>query len=176
MLKCLGVQVLSKRHFPSGAEHNCSDGVLASGQLSCVTRVFFLGTNLISSRRKREVLTFFFFSLLLSHVRTSLWTSQERFQFPVCKQQLVRTCKSRWVLSFQKMKAREKLFAMVNDYSTGEKKSKGNQGKQREFRKHGRLWRTFLRSKGLSKAIPQGKGTCSYYQLFLSAWMWNGRM
>lgn len=84
MLKCLGVQVLSKRHFPSGAEHNCSDGVLASVQLSCVTRVFFLGTNLISSRRKREVLTFFFFSLLLSHVRTSLWTSQERFQFPVC--------------------------------------------------------------------------------------------
>lgn len=98
------------------------------------------------------------------------------FSVPCMQQQLVRTCKSRWVLSFQKMKAREKLFAMVNDYSTGEKKSKGNQGKQREFRKPGRLWRTFLRSKGLSKAIPQGKGTCSYYQLFLSAWMWNGRM
>lgn len=176
MLKCLGVQVLSKRHFPSGAEHNCSDGVLASGQLSCVTRVFFLGTNLISSRRKREVLTFFFLFSFAEPCKNFTVDLTRAFSVPCMQQQLVRTCKSRWVLSFQKMKAREKLFAMVNDYSTGEKKSKGNQGKQREFRKHGRLWRTFLRSKGLSKAIPQGKGTCSYYQLFLSAWMWNGRM
>lgn len=131
MLKCLGVQVLSKRHFPSGAEHNCSDGVLASGQLSCVTRVFFLGTNLISSRRKREVLTFFFFSLLLSHVRTSLWTSQERFQFPVCNSSWSGLAKVDEYLVFKKWKQGKSCLPWLMITAQGkrnQKEIKGNKG------------------------------------------------